>query len=190
MFSADAVLAKYVFPPKNGPVPSRPVNAYPRSYSIIPHPYEYLYEGPMDRAAARASLGLRENGFAYFVFGAVRANKNYDRVIECFRQSHSETDKLLVARRGPSIVVGNCWHGMIVALSPHSVAFSTAKPYVTSRQRTFSSVPSAAIRLPRILCWAHCSRSGSYRSRAHSIGTCCPRTAESTFEASTSLAEQ
>ena len=35
MFSAYDSLAKQVFPPKNGPVPSQPVTAY-RSYSFTP----------------------------------------------------------------------------------------------------------------------------------------------------------
>jgi len=36
MFSADDFLAKHGFPPKNGPVPSRPVNGYRqrRQYQI------------------------------------------------------------------------------------------------------------------------------------------------------------
>ena len=33
MFSADVVLAKHDFSPKNGPVPNRTVNAYPARFA-------------------------------------------------------------------------------------------------------------------------------------------------------------
>ena len=36
MFSADVFPAKHVFPPKNGPVPSRPVNGYADPQRMIP----------------------------------------------------------------------------------------------------------------------------------------------------------
>jgi glycosyltransferase involved in cell wall biosynthesis len=69
----------------------------PASYSLISHPHPDNYDQSMDRATARSSLGLGRDDFVYLIFGVVRADKNYDRVIESFQQQHSTNDRLLVA---------------------------------------------------------------------------------------------
>jgi glycosyltransferase involved in cell wall biosynthesis len=53
----------------------------------------------MNRVSARSSLGLGNDEFVYLIFGTVRTNKNYDRVIESFQRHHSEKDRLLVVIR-------------------------------------------------------------------------------------------
>jgi beta-1,4-mannosyltransferase len=69
----------------------------PASWSVICHPYPDCYPNTMKRATARSALGLSDDDFVYLIFGGVRANKNYDRVIESFRLSHGDNAKLLVA---------------------------------------------------------------------------------------------
>jgi glycosyltransferase involved in cell wall biosynthesis len=51
------------------------------SYSVICHPYADNYANNMDRATARSSLGLGNEDFVYLIFGLVRADKNYHRVV-------------------------------------------------------------------------------------------------------------
>jgi glycosyltransferase involved in cell wall biosynthesis len=69
----------------------------PANSSIICHPYPDNYCSDVDRSAAREWLGLAVDDFVYLIFGLVRANKNYDAVIEAFQTQHAENDKLLVA---------------------------------------------------------------------------------------------
>jgi beta-1,4-mannosyltransferase len=66
--------------------------------TVVPHPhFMTAYPPPAPRAAARARLGLPDDGFVALAFGRIRPYKGVGAIIEAFRRIASERDRLVVA---------------------------------------------------------------------------------------------
>lgn len=66
--------------------------------TVVPHPHFMdAYPPPPPRAAARARLGLPDDGFVALAFGRIRPYKGVGAIIEAFRQIAGKRDRLVVA---------------------------------------------------------------------------------------------
>jgi beta-1,4-mannosyltransferase len=118
--------------------------------TVVPHPHFIdAYPPPPPRTAARARLGLPDNGFDALAFGRIRPYKGVGTIIEAFRQIAGERDRLVVAgcREGdvddelaladgdPRIVV----HARTIPHDDVPVYFSAADVAVTAHRAFFTS---------------------------------------------------
>ena len=66
--------------------------------TLVPHPhFMSAYPPPTPRAAARARLGLPEDGFVALAFGRIRPYKGVGAIIQAFRRTAGPSDRLIVA---------------------------------------------------------------------------------------------
>jgi glycosyltransferase involved in cell wall biosynthesis len=118
--------------------------------TIVPHPH-FLddYAAPPSRAAARARLGLPDDGVVFLAFGRIRPYKGVGSIIEAFRKIARGRDRLVVAgvREGdvtdelalacddPRITV----HDHLIAHDEVPVYFGAADVAVTAHRAFFTS---------------------------------------------------
>jgi beta-1,4-mannosyltransferase len=118
--------------------------------TVVPHPhFMNAYPPPAPRAAARARLGLPDDGFVALAFGRIRPYKGVGAIIEAFRRIAGERDRLVVAgcREGdvarelaladgdPRIMV----HARTIPHDDVPVYFGAADVAVTAHRAFFTS---------------------------------------------------